>query len=78
MPSEIQPPDFNGLIEVRVDGCYSSDHLRDCTAYRFSICEKCLVELFSTFKIKPDIFDTDVYGNQIDVDTGLRVLGDLE
>jgi hypothetical protein len=44
---------FNGLVEVEVSGAYDSTHLEDCTNYTFSLCEKCLVELFETFSISP-------------------------
>jgi len=47
------PPSFNycGLEEAIVHGTYGSDPLEDCTDYIFSLCEKCLYELFNTFKI---------------------------
>jgi hypothetical protein len=44
---------FNGLIEARVDGAYDSSHLEDGAVYIFSLCEKCLTDLFSTFKLDP-------------------------
>ena len=43
---------FYGLIEVTVTGGYCSTHLADGSSYTFSLCEKCLVELFESFKIK--------------------------
>lgn len=43
--------EFYGLVETEVHGGYLSTALQDYTKYRFSICEKCLVELFSTFVI---------------------------
>jgi len=46
---------FNGLIEVVVTGAYDSTHLEDMRSYSFSICEKCLSELFGGFAINPDI-----------------------
>jgi hypothetical protein len=48
---------FNGLIEVTAEGNYDSTHLEDLKTYTFSLCEKCLVELFATFQIKPKILD---------------------
>lgn len=42
---------FNGLIEARVCGAYDSSHLEDGSVYKFSLCERCLLELFSTFKL---------------------------
>lgn len=44
-----------GLVEATVSGGYSSPHLSDCTTYTFSLCEKCLRKLFSTFEIPPKI-----------------------
>lgn len=43
--------EFGGLIEVKIMGRYFSSHLEDCRDYTFSICEKCLKELFESFKI---------------------------
>jgi len=48
----------HGLQEVAVSGGYDSYHLFDCTTYHFSLCEKCLRELFNQFKIPPAISDT--------------------
>lgn len=36
-------------------GGYFSKYLADCTRYQFSLCEKCLKELFDTFKIPVQI-----------------------
>ena len=46
-----------GLIETEVCGGYYSVELEDMKTYTFSICEKCLVELFKQFNIKPQIDD---------------------
>lgn len=46
---------FNGLIEAKVAGAGDSTHLEDFHLYTFSLCEKCLSELFVGFSIKPDI-----------------------
>lgn len=43
--------DFYGLIEAVVSGGYESTDLEDTVTYTFSLCEKCLKELFDTFKI---------------------------
>lgn len=43
----------DGLINARVSGAYNSKYLSDCTDYRFSLCEKCLSEIFAKFKIPP-------------------------
>jgi hypothetical protein len=40
-----------GLTHGFVNGSYDSEHLEDLTNYYFSLCEKCISELFSTFKI---------------------------
>lgn len=40
-----------GLIETKVTGGYYSTHLQDEKFYTFSICEKCLLEMFHNFKI---------------------------
>jgi len=44
-----------GLIDAKVSGEYSSYHLSDYTIYNFSLCEKCLRQLFVQCKIKPDL-----------------------
>jgi len=46
---------FNGLVETTVIGAYDSTHLDDMRQYVFSLCEKCLSELFDGFSIKPEI-----------------------
>lgn len=43
-----------GLSAI-VGGGYESTHLEDMTSYQFDLCEKCLVELFEGFKIKPQV-----------------------
>ena len=48
---------FNGLLEVEVIGAYDSTHLDDMNKYVFSVCEKCLSELFDSFLIKPEILE---------------------
>ncbi len=45
------PTSFYGLIEATVTGAYESDVLEDCTWYRFSLCERCLAELFARCKV---------------------------
>lgn len=42
-----------GLLDAEAVGSYSSQHLSDCTIYRFSLCELCLRKLFVECKIKP-------------------------
>ncbi len=47
---------FGGLLETTVHGGFDSrEYLLDCTTYTFSICEKCLVEMFDQWKIPPVI-----------------------
>lgn len=45
----------NGLHNAIVVGGYDSYHLLDCHSYKFSLCEKCLRDMFSKAKIKPSI-----------------------
>jgi hypothetical protein len=40
-----------GLIDAEVSGGYFSKELMDMTSYKFSLCESCLKELFSAFKV---------------------------
>jgi len=52
-------PEYNlGLTEVTVNGQYYSTHLLDTNCYQFSLCEKCLRNMFEQFKIKPLIYDS--------------------
>lgn len=46
--------DNYGLINAKVYGGYYSNKLEDGVGYTFSLCEPCLSEMFSKFKIKPD------------------------
>lgn len=45
----------HGLVETRVGGGSNSFHLSDCTSYTFSLCERCLRDLFEVFKIPPQV-----------------------
>jgi hypothetical protein len=56
-PNDAQEP--YGLIEAEVIGGYFSTSLQDCMRYKFSLCEKCLKELFDSF-----IFKGEQYGNK--------------
>jgi Fe-S-cluster containining protein len=49
----IENTDFYGLIEASFSTGYFSQHLPDGFIYSFSLCEKCLAELFKSFKIEP-------------------------
>lgn len=50
--------DYDGLLEASGSGGYHSKHIGDMTYFTFSLCERCLMELFKTFKINA-IFDPD-------------------
>ena len=43
---------YCGLIETCVEGNYDSTILEDGKKYEFSLCEKCLDNLFKDFKIR--------------------------
>jgi hypothetical protein len=47
--------DPHGLVEQTVSGGYSSEHLLTTTRYTFSLCEKCLRNLFDSFKVPPAV-----------------------
>ena len=46
-----------GLVNAKVVGVYESYHLLDMNCYEFSLCEKCLRQLFMQCKIKPIVHD---------------------
>lgn len=48
-----QAGDFDGLIEAEVCGGYYSEKFEDGLRISFSICETCLVDIISNFKIAP-------------------------
>lgn len=56
---KLKSEDSHGLIKAKVRCGYNSFYLSDLTEYQFSLCEKCLRDLFIKFKIKPDIIDID-------------------
>jgi hypothetical protein len=60
--------DAHGLIEQTVRGHYHSENLDDMTSYTFSMCEQCLVLMFSTFKIP-------VVERELNVDSHDRFFG---
>lgn len=45
----------HGMVEASVSGGYDSPHLLDLTGYTFSLCEKCLRQLFDGFKVPPKV-----------------------
>lgn len=44
-----------GLPDCKVSGAYDSTHLEDTMSYRFSMCEKCLKDMFDRFAIPPAV-----------------------
>lgn len=54
-PARDADPEQHGLIGAEVTGGIASVHLRDSTAYRFSLCEQCLAALFGAFKVPPEV-----------------------
>jgi hypothetical protein len=58
-----------GLINARITGGYESTYLKDEKSYKFSLCEKCLVNLFKTFKTSVEVKDCDVMGIDLDSTT---------
>lgn len=48
-----QDPNFCGLLETKVSGCYGSPVLPDAATFQFSLCEHCLGRLFSEFLHAP-------------------------
>ena len=49
--------EFYGLIEHNYETGYESPVLPDGHIYKFSICETCLTDFFSIFKIPPEDID---------------------
>lgn len=45
----------HGLVDAEVVGGYDSPHLTDTTGYKFSLCEGCLRELFTSCKVPPEV-----------------------
>ncbi len=48
---------FEGLENAIVVAGYDANHLVDGNSYKFSLCEKCLVTLFESFKTPPEVRD---------------------
>ena len=65
---------YNGLLEVEISGSYDSTHLHDLALYQFSLCEKCLVELFETFVHQPIVYDP--YNEPIELTERITLVGD--
>src|SRR5580692_1958783 len=47
----------HGLYNTKIRGGYDSYHLFDMTTYTFSLCEKCLRNLFVQCKIPPTVME---------------------
>lgn len=52
---DVKPVGYYGLVDASLTSGYFSKHLHDTLRYTFSLCEKCLVELFRTFKSPPEV-----------------------
>lgn len=50
--------EFEGLVECYIMGGYASK-LGDMVAYRFSLCEDCLQDLFKNFLYDPVVLDDE-------------------
>jgi hypothetical protein len=65
-----------GLPDLKITGSYGSTHLNDCNRYEFSLCERCLRNLFDRMEISPDV--SDVHDGDVsykeDRETYLRTL----
>lgn len=46
---------YYGLVDAKCSGGFNSEQLSDGGIYRFSLCEKCLMEMFETFAMLPDV-----------------------
>lgn len=53
---------FCGLAEMKYSGSYHSHIFSDGDEYTFSLCEKCLKNIFDECKIKPKYYDRINYG----------------
>lgn len=52
---------YNGLIEIAIEGTYDSETLEDGFCYTFSVCEHCLNKyIFDRFIITPETKKVDV------------------
>lgn len=60
--------DHYGLYNAKVEGGYNSNYLWDLRRYTFSLCEKCLRDIFNQCKIKPDIDEMDMFGTATSYD----------
>jgi len=49
---------YEGLIEVKVQGGYDSPVVGDMTTWTFSLCQYCIAEFGKSFKIPIEINDT--------------------
>lgn len=51
--------DYEGLLEAKVVGGYSSEQIGDMICWKFSLCEDCLKDISSKFKIPVERIDLD-------------------
>lgn len=57
-PSDVNWQTPDGLLNAKVTGNYSTNHLTDEVLYIFSLCERCLRQLFNLCVIPPKIYDS--------------------
>lgn len=69
---------FNGLIEAKVYGAYDSTHLGDGDIYKFSLCERCLSELFDKFKLTSHLIANYIFPEDIDLIRDDEIREDLK
>lgn len=55
-----------GLIGAVVHAGYDAEHLTDGVTYSFSLCEKCLSDLFNQFKVPVTVKDINDVGDLFD------------
>lgn len=63
---------INEVVNVKVHGGYDSTHLKDGDIVSFSLCERCLIELISTFQLHA------VYGNYLFPEPYTRYWEDID
>lgn len=61
---------WDTIYPFKVEFGYSSKY--DLQRWSFDLCENCIDEIVSTFKIKPTIIDTDPFGEDISMPDGVK------
>lgn len=56
---------LGGIENIQVVGGYFSEYLLDMNCYTFSLCEKCLRQLFMQFKVPPHVCDINFSGTEL-------------